>query len=475
MVQLTAIPSLVPPPGDDRPQHLGGPAELVAAVGDKLCGVLGRPIRTLRTDDKPAQSDAEPVDLLLALDGRCDNAELCARLGDPKRPIHAGIFRVLPDTIPPRAFVRRFDFETSEDTLYFVSDHIWYLGNRMATFDHRSEDTLRSYFFGNGCYVKVIEKNFDLAVMERLVDQHRNEIAFLSGRVLGPSTPRLIASGEDRHSLWIVREMIDGIALSDAILQGMAYDDRQVIADVLAELVTLEGQGLYHDDLRAHNVILHPAGRARLVDFGSVSGKRSDCMYPDNLFLVFMQFVFETTQRFELRTIPNLPTCRTAMLNVTALPNIYRRAFETFLSLPVKEWSFATLQSLLDTEAKRGPIAAVPMTAGVYLLAEKLHGAIAAHQQEIHKCRSDLATLRAHAAAVEARAKEVEAQAERIEARARNREDLLQAYANEVTTRAIASETELRAAYASNSWSITAPLRALRSAVQNAFTSRLRS
>jgi serine/threonine protein kinase/tetratricopeptide (TPR) repeat protein len=68
---------------------------------------------------------------------------------------------------------------------------------------------------------------------------------------------------------WIVEELVEGVTLRERIGSGVDRATFAVLADDCAAAVEyLARHGIAHCDLKPENVIVTPAGRARLVDFG---------------------------------------------------------------------------------------------------------------------------------------------------------------------------------------------------------------
>jgi predicted Ser/Thr protein kinase len=392
--------------------------------------LLGRPIKMVncdRSDTSTRTTDHGRFDLLIALDSSGTRADAPAlrMLSAARDTVCAGIVAAARGAVLPFAFVRRIGSQPPAGALYFVSDRVWYLGDQLSTFERYADAPSRRHYFGNGLLARVIQPKHGIAT--RLASAHRNEVAFLSNPPSGFPAPRIKASGEEIDCQWLIRECREGQNLYDLIQSGASIDDHRVISEVLAQLVILEREGLYHNDLGAHNIIVSKQGGAFLIDFGSISATRRDRRYPHNLFLGFIQFVFELTRRFDIHSVPRYSsTSRATMLSIAALPALYQRVFKALLAMQPKDWSFATLKDLLDAEAARRDPDPMPLAQGIYHLVEKLQGALAADQQQILRLRREIADLRSRNLHLTARA------------------------------------AELEDVYTSTSWKITAPFRALK-------------
>src|SRR6476661_3244068 len=79
----------------------------------------------------------------------------------------------------------------------------------------------------------------------------------------------LVESGDEAGD-WIVMEYVQGRSLADLLGKGplppgAAVDLARQVAEGLA---AAHGQGLVHRDLKAENVMVTPAGQAKILDFG---------------------------------------------------------------------------------------------------------------------------------------------------------------------------------------------------------------
>jgi len=232
--------------------------------------------------------------------------------------------------------------------LFFASSRYWRLGGQMLAFErwtsepHAYDDGTRlgtrRYFFGGGLFAKLMQ--IDQVRCPFNLQDHLNEVAFLSSPPAGIAAPKLFAHGYNDREAWLVREQLPGVLLLDLIRSGKSYDANSILQDVVAQLATLEAAGLYHDDLRAWNILVGPDGRATLIDYGAISNRNKDCAWPHNIFLSFMIFVHETITGKVENPLP----LRSPKLNPNDLPEPYRTAIWELLELPVKSWRFARLR-----------------------------------------------------------------------------------------------------------------------------------
>ncbi|WP_135211580.1 glycosyltransferase [Vitreimonas flagellata] len=260
------------------------------------------------------------------------------------------------------AFVReiaRFDTHLSSVSrpLMFASNRAWYLGdeaqefkrwlpysNSNAPFVHQGT---RRYYFSDALVAKTYALDHP-ALSDVNISEWRNEISFLSDPPDGFQAPGLVSHGRSNNAAWIVRELIEGDLLDTIIAQGRPYSAEKVAREVLADLTLLEANELYHGDLRAWNVLIDRTGKARLIDFGSISESRKDCVPPSDVFLAFLMFVRELA----LGAQPRSHSIRPLLLYPLALPRAFREpALQLVRTWPAQR-SFRDFQRALTEQTR---------------------------------------------------------------------------------------------------------------------------
>ncbi len=169
-----------------------------------------------------------------------------------------------------------------------------------------------------------------------------NEIAFLSNPAAGFPAPRLISSGLNEVDGWLVMERFPGKLLMDKIKLAEPIDADALLGQVLEQLVILEQNGQYHDDLRTWNIMVDDRQQARIIDYGSITPLKQDCVWPEDLFQSFAILVNEIV-------IPESVSggfLRPAALSPFNLPTPYANWLYAFWQQPTADWSFALLQAL---------------------------------------------------------------------------------------------------------------------------------
>lgn len=121
-----------------------------------------------------------------------------------------------------------------------------------------------------------VHTGHDVAVKEIPIDV---EMARRAGaevraacRLSHPGVVRLLDFGEDSESCYLVSELVEGASLSDRNREGWSAAHPTAVigvaADVLDGLAHAHERGVTHRDVKPANILVDPAGRGRLTDFG---------------------------------------------------------------------------------------------------------------------------------------------------------------------------------------------------------------
>lgn len=237
--------------------------------------------------------------------------------------------------------------------LYFASNRYWYLNDQVVAFDswqvyphvlaQNIHQGTRRYYVGEGLIAKLFRLDHATLSMPNL-EEHRSEVTFLRAPPPGVKVPRLVQEGRHEHEVWLVREQLPGELLIDMIRDGKSYDVRLTLQDVLTQLVALESVGLYHSDLRVWNVLVDSEGHAQLIDYGSMAINPKDCVWPCNIFLAFLIFVYEVSTG----RVGDPSPLRTVAISPYRLDQPYRKWMTAFWSYPTSQWSFKLIQQLFE-------------------------------------------------------------------------------------------------------------------------------
>ncbi|MGJ8525375.1 O-antigen chain terminator bifunctional methyltransferase/kinase WbdD [Halomonadaceae bacterium LMG 33818] len=243
--------------------------------------------------------------------------------------------------------------------LYIVSNHLLLLENFTGEFKSWASQPYRGagnahhgsrrYYWGEHFFAKVF--NEALVTGQQLKgDRERNtrelqqEYDFLSAPPEHFDVPELIAYGTDDVLQWLIVESFSGELLSDLIARHVSINREIILGNLLKQLVLLEKNGLYHDDVRPWNVMVFKDEACRLIDLGSISPQRIDCDWPKNLILSFMVFVNEL---YGIQSYFN-GLRRSAPINPFNLPAAIRNWLYAVWKTPVEEWSYQLLETLYE-------------------------------------------------------------------------------------------------------------------------------
>lgn len=258
--------------------------------------------------------------------------------------------------------------------LFVSSNFYWFLDNKIGSFNTYTDEShkytqgthalTRRYFFSDALIVKFYKLHDEnrAELKSRLalnVKEFQREVDFLLKYGETIDAPKLLSYEKNQSEAWIVREKLEGKLLLNMIESGESFDTKRVIEEVLRQLVALEKEGLYYDDLRTWNVLLTDSGEAKLIDFGAISTTKADCVWPDNIFLSFLVFVKEVSNLKIFTTIVD----RGFNLHLDDLVEPYRSLFISFFNLPEEALSFAKFSELLSLQGEHE----VALTSGFIL------------------------------------------------------------------------------------------------------------
>jgi len=351
--------------------------------------------------------------------------------------------------------------------LYFASNHLWYLNNQLGYFENFQSEShqyaqgthqnTRRYYFGEGRIVKIFLLNNTIRQSLNL-KEHENEVSFLSDPPEGFSTPKLILHGKNQKELWLVHDQLEGRLLIDYFDTATPYDYENVIGDILQQLVMLEHAGLYHDDVRCWNVLLSSGKRANLIDYGAISRKRKDCVWPYDLLMAFIIFIREVVSRKTANPDP----IRKPWLDIGVLPAIYRNAFLRLLATPKSQWSFSYLQHCIAQIDNLQNLDLVNLADGFFALLSTMENATSIYEEAIQETK-----VRAHR--LETRATETELQHQELQSQHQELQSQNQGLQSQIQTIQMQNQTlqqqnnelhaQIKAIFSSFSWRLSAPMR----------------
>ncbi len=234
--------------------------------------------------------------------------------------------------------------------MYFSSNKFWCVNGEIEYFDiatssshcfeNKAHMDSRQYFFNNEYFLKKYKLKNDNGKSNKV--DYKNEVEFLQNTQIDFEIPKLISYGNSEKEAWILRSKFEGKILSDMILNGESYDSEKVIEGILKQLVSLEKLDLFHNDIRTWNVLIKTDGQSTLIDYGSISPKAADCIWPENLIISFAHLVYEIVNG----TISDTSSGRELKISPLYLKGKYKTWMSAFWVKSENEWSFQLLYEL---------------------------------------------------------------------------------------------------------------------------------
>lgn len=136
-----------------------------------------------------------------------------------------------------------------------------------------------------------------------IINRYKSVISFL---------PEVIDFEKNEEMIIYVMKIVRGTLLYDLILEGKLLNYENIIIDVLNNLIELENNKLYHNDIRLWNIVIDENDRSFLIDIGSIKhDNKLDCA--DNwfggstvtVFDSFITFVYDLITHKDYSEIPN--------------------------------------------------------------------------------------------------------------------------------------------------------------------------
>lgn len=155
------------------------------------------------------------------------------------------------------------------------------LKNRYKLIDERGRGSMATVYIGrdletNRIYaVKVLSR--EAAADTELSERFQREFELLS-RISGPHVVAPVDFGEDKGSLFIVMDYVDGHTLKHAVLTGGPFQIKRavdIIEQSAAGVASAAARGVTHRDIKPQNLLLMVDGTVKLTDFGLARGNES--------------------------------------------------------------------------------------------------------------------------------------------------------------------------------------------------------
>jgi basic membrane protein A len=134
----------------------------------------------------------------------------------------------------------------------------------------------RAWHLGLEKYVAIKEMVPQPGLEEQTLDQLRAQFkreAVILARLDHSNLVRVLDSFEEEGRSYLVMDLVEGENLSDRIQRMGQVSEAEVVRwarELLGALAYCHTQGVFHRDIKPHNIIICADGRAVLVDFGLV-------------------------------------------------------------------------------------------------------------------------------------------------------------------------------------------------------------
>jgi O-antigen chain-terminating methyltransferase len=170
----------------------------------------------------------------------------------------------------------------------------------------------------------ILTGRFSESVSDTVLGQRRAEarrcahvLMALAGTEI--EAPQLLEFVDGPDEAIVVQTMLPGLRL-DQTVGSLAHEERtEVTTQVLAALAQLEGNGLYHEDIRLWNVLWDGQGRrAHLIDYGAISDLPGDSAWPGDGYFSLLVFLTALWGTMSDQTGLRLP--RASRIGVAELP-----------------------------------------------------------------------------------------------------------------------------------------------------------
>ncbi|WP_337027014.1 methyltransferase domain-containing protein [Pantoea eucalypti] len=240
--------------------------------------------------------------------------------------------------------------------LLFTSSKYWYLNNELEavvswmkqSHEYASDvhQGSRRYYFSDTKFLKRYALNGALSQLNR--NDYKSEISSINTlstlKISHLVVPELLHHESNAERAIVVTSKIDGARLSACLEQREAIDEFDVVKQLVMALAELESHQLYHNDVRIWN-ILKSDDQYNLIDFGAISAKKTDVLWPYNNFLSFIIFINELNIGNNYQLVPS----RTPMFSPFWAKTPKLASFLSLIwSTGHKAWSFKLFVELLN-------------------------------------------------------------------------------------------------------------------------------
>lgn len=240
--------------------------------------------------------------------------------------------------------------------LIFSSSKYWYVKGRLEKINHWTKEShefaqgvhqsSRRYYFSDNFFLK--RYSFEGSLAEHNKKDYQSEITSLQQLVKLKldhlDVPQLVEFDENTQRGIILTSKLSGERLSSVLQNSQIESEIDAVKQVLASLAELETHGLFHNDVRIWNV-MHNNGQYKLIDFGAITKKNTDVLWPYNVYLGFIIFINELNARNNYQLVP----ARTPMFSPywAKTPKLAQFLSKVW-SISHQTWSYQLFQQVLE-------------------------------------------------------------------------------------------------------------------------------
>jgi len=240
--------------------------------------------------------------------------------------------------------------------LLFASSKFWYLNNELEAiiswmkqsheFASDVHQASRRYYFSETKFLK--RYSLKGALSELNAKDYKSEISSLQKlsmlRMSYLTIPELLHDEMDADRAIVLTSKIIGTRLSTSLAKNEAVDEFNAVKQLVTALAELESHQLYHNDVRIWNILQHD-GKFNLIDFGAISPKKTDVLWPYNNFLSFIILINELNIGNNYQLVPS----RTPMFSPFWAKTPKLASFLSLIwSTGHNEWSYKLFVELLN-------------------------------------------------------------------------------------------------------------------------------
>ncbi|MFT3742224.1 MAG: hypothetical protein QM752_06110 [Gammaproteobacteria bacterium] len=230
--------------------------------------------------------------------------------------------------------------------LVFCSNLYWYANGHIDRFEIPENQTRewvgkmdgsRRYYFNADYILKYYQLTEKIG--QKIHRELNREIAFLSNEQVSQKlAPKLLAYHLHAYEGWILRKKVPGMAISEMIKMGMAYDPVAIVEALLQQAIILEEYGYYHTDLHPRNILMVENKYPKFIDYGAIEQHR-------HFIKGYLYFLMCSYEIFHRKIIALRRFAPIFLLDSNLHP-IYTKWTRLLLACPPSQWNFPKLLSL---------------------------------------------------------------------------------------------------------------------------------